>query len=417
MPVIWEWDGSLQQITSLVGPVGYTHKSSLMSLATVEGKDCLRFTAEYRGAEGGTAAPTIEIFIRDVNEFYMRSHFYLPPEGSFGATDGSRGWCTLSGGIKCILGGEPRSSGTIQLHEKIGWDSLEVKCSYYKNVDNAKANVKDTIDDPNLVIKRGKWIKWISYHKIHTSEGAFKHWFDDQKFFDKTGVCSDTRSVESSTPRVGWRNYTSNDIAFPQDIYYTNLKIQTGMFQVVEPTEPEPPGPPVYDPVCDLNNDGKINVLDLAEIGQNLCPANCYTQEFLDKCGKIVGSVSGETRFDAACDLNGDGKINVLDLAEIGKNICPTGCYSQDFLNYCSSLFGTEKEEPPEPPPKPCTFHAATTGTILHDLEPTLRTLRDKRLPPRLTKDYYLMSQYVAPKIKWLRTTTQRFFKLLLKKP
>ena len=58
--------------------------------------------------------------------------------------------------------------------------------------------------------------------------------------------------------------------------------------------------------IGDLNGDGKVDVKDLAILG------------------KAFGSYESHPRWSAACDLNGDGTVDVLDAALILKNFGQT---------------------------------------------------------------------------------------------
>ena len=43
-------------------------------------------------------------------------------------------------------------------------------------------------------------------------------------------------------------------------------------------------------------------------------------QEYLDYCGSRLGVTRSETRYDSKCDINRDGKIDILDISAIGRN-------------------------------------------------------------------------------------------------
>lgn len=56
----------------------------------------------------------------------------------------------------------------------------------------------------------------------------------------------------------------------------------------------------------DLNGDGKVDIKDLALLG------------------KAFGSYEGHPRWNATYDLNGDGKVDLLDAAIVMKNFGKT---------------------------------------------------------------------------------------------
>jgi len=58
--------------------------------------------------------------------------------------------------------------------------------------------------------------------------------------------------------------------------------------------------------IGDLNGDGKVDIKDLAILA------------------KAFGSSPGNPRWNAACDLNGDGKVDLLDAAILMKNFGQT---------------------------------------------------------------------------------------------
>lgn len=57
----------------------------------------------------------------------------------------------------------------------------------------------------------------------------------------------------------------------------------------------------IYRP-GDLNNDGKVDIFDLAVVG------------------KGFGLSTGDAGFDPRADTNGDGILNIYDLAYVGRN-------------------------------------------------------------------------------------------------
>ncbi|MBR0529996.1 MAG: leucine-rich repeat protein [Ruminococcus sp.] len=71
-----------------------------------------------------------------------------------------------------------------------------------------------------------------------------------------------------------------------------------------EPSEPTEPGEPSTFMLGDVNGDGKINVTDIAKIAAHVKGIKQMPEEYL-----------------AAADINGDGKINVTDIAKIAAHV------------------------------------------------------------------------------------------------
>jgi len=61
---------------------------------------------------------------------------------------------------------------------------------------------------------------------------------------------------------------------------------------------------------CDLNNDGKCDMIDWVLFGQRWGATNCNT-------------------VPCSCDLNGDGRCNMTDWVIFGKNWGKTDCARQ----------------------------------------------------------------------------------------
>lgn len=112
---------------------------------------------------------------------------------------------------------------------------------------------------------------------------------------------SETSQAQSSEPRT----YSQADVD-------NLLKV----FGAVE-------GDDAYDPAMDMNTDGKIGVEDLNSMLSNMAsqepePAQnepvTYSTDDVNNLVEIMGSVEGDDAFDAAMDMNADGKIDVDDL-------------------------------------------------------------------------------------------------------
>jgi hypothetical protein len=53
---------------------------------------------------------------------------------------------------------------------------------------------------------------------------------------------------------------------------------------------------------ADLNKDGKVNVLDIALVGQ------------------AFGSYPGHPRWNPICDIDGNGTVDMIDMAMVAKD-------------------------------------------------------------------------------------------------
>lgn len=110
-----------------------------------------------------------------------------------------------------------------------------------------------------------------------------------------------TSEAQSSEPRT----YSQNDIEQLMKVF--------GAVQ----------GDEGFDPSMDMNTDGKIDVDDLNAMLSNATSAEpqpaqdepiTYTGEDINNLTEIMGAVEGDDAFDAAMDMNADGKIDIDDL-------------------------------------------------------------------------------------------------------
>ena len=85
-----------------------------------------------------------------------------------------------------------------------------------------------------------------------------------------------------------------------------------------------------YDPACDLNADGCVNVVDLLVLAENWTDAlpligDLNHDGHVNMADRVIlaGSwdeCSGDASYDPACDLNADGCVNVVDLLMLADN-------------------------------------------------------------------------------------------------
>lgn len=78
-----------------------------------------------------------------------------------------------------------------------------------------------------------------------------------------------------------------------------------------------------YKPECDVNGDGEVDIKDMAQMGKLLCvePA-CYTMDDLEEAGKLFGKIRGAKEWNSFYDVNDDGIIDIKDISYMGARVC-----------------------------------------------------------------------------------------------
>jgi len=255
--LIWKWDGSLSQILGIKYPIGYLVAPRLIEFADFEGRTCIKMVAAFRDSSGGEASPTIAIHVKGVTEYWSKAVVFIPTENGYMKSGGSLGWMASHLGLEytkkvsdmpqaAIAALNPTGtyaawgSGNLSLGESTTSRGLVASSElrYHPLDPGVWVNI------PNFKFPKGKWVTWISYTKLHETQGIRRNWIDKVLVSEFTDVCTDpTRLIGASTPKVEYRHYANDDrVPVPSNIYYSDLAIQT------EPFEPEP-SPPIELPV------------------------------------------------------------------------------------------------------------------------------------------------------------------------